>query len=147
MERFNNMIFRMKRLIFVFSILLIATVSCEKADCNGDLDGMWQLTSWTRLGNGQEVANKYSSIFWHFKLNLMKFEKKNTSFFYLARFQHKEDSLFIGEVHQTPFDSIVSLDSLASYGVEGKGRFKVEALDGKHMVLRDENNRLAFRKY
>lgn len=133
--------------LFIILFALVVISACEKVDCNGDLDGMWQLTSWQDLKTGQQVADKHSKIFWHVKLALMQFNKSTEATYYLAHFRHTSDSLFVKDVYQSPHDTPASLDALAPYGVEADGKFHVEQLSGSRMVLRTVNHRLTFRKF
>ena len=48
---------------------------CDKWDCNGDLDGMWQLTEW-RDKNNVVKATKQDMIFYSFQLQMASFRKK-----------------------------------------------------------------------
>ena len=41
--------------------MLIAMTSCNKWDCNGDLDGMWQLTEWRDKDNAVKISESFRS--------------------------------------------------------------------------------------
>ncbi len=135
----------MKHLISTL-IVLISLAACHHSD-NGDLDGMWQLTSRVELPSGEQTADKHSRIYWYVQMDLMKLEDKNLDTFHLAHFRHTADSLKIEKVYQSPFDSIVPIKKLAHYGVEPDGKFRIETLDADRLVLRNEKRILTFRKY
>lgn len=140
----------MKALIKLSILLLYATalVSCDKVDDNGDLGGMWQLTEWKNSTDGSIVATKQDAIFYSVQLDLMKFSRNNDiSNYHLARFSHKGDSLFVGEVYARPNDNQVSIAELGKYGVPASGAFAIEELSAKNMVLRSKEAVLRFRKY
>lgn len=136
-------------LLFTFLLLLpLLTGSCDKMDCNGQLDGNWQLTRWEDRNSGSIMADNYTGIYYCVKLNLIKISylqgDKRT---FLTRFSHRNDSLFIGEVYMAPFDEIVSCDSLAECGVEPDGKFRIEVLNSTRMILSNPRSILTFRKY
>lgn len=133
--------------LFIILLALVVISACEKVDCNGDLDGMWQLTSWEDINSGQQVADKQSKIFWHVKLTLMQFNKSTEATYYLAYFSHTPDSLFVREVYRSPHDTPTSLVELKPYGVEADGKFSIEQLSSSRMVLKSINHCLTFRKF
>ena len=136
----------MKKL-FVFMLLPILFVACNKMDDNGDFGGMWQMTEWKQLSDGKIVADKYNGIYWSVQLDLMKFGLGHSTGFYLARFKRTADSLLIGTVYLPPKDDIVGYDAVASYGVPDDGKFAIEKLSKQTLVLRSKEAVLTFRKY
>ena len=136
----------MKReILAVIFIFIIA--SCAKNDCNGDLDGTWQLISWQSVDGTHQVADKTSGIYWHIKLSLVKMHKPSESLYYLSYFKYTSDSLFIGNTYRSPYDEPASLTELAPYGVPDDGKYRIEKLDDDYLQLRSSINRLSFRKY
>ena len=133
-----------------FASILIATavmcgvISCDKVEDNGDFAGMWQLTEWKHLPDGQIVADKYNGIYYSVQLDLMAFNGKSQ---YLARFRRTADSLFIGTVYHGPKDDIVGYEELAPYGVPSDGKFAIDKLTRSALVLRSDTAQLTFRKY
>ena len=122
----------MKALQITILLCLVMMWSCDKADDNGALGGMWQLTEWKTVPDGNVVATKEDAIFYSVQLDLMKFSRNNDiSTYHLARFSHKGDSLFVGKAYARPLE---------------KGGFAIE-LSSKHMVLRSKEAVLKFRKY
>ena len=140
----------MIRLIFSMFFLVVALVSCDKMDCNGKLDGNWQLTEWRDIVSGDVVADNTSGIFYTVKLELIQFKSNAAGYYpYLAYFDHKGDSLIIGDVfhNQANTDSLVTLGDLAQFGDDGSGRFLIRDLSSDRLVLTNRQNRLTFRKY
>lgn len=136
----------------VFTKILIATAlvcgitSCDKVEDNGSFAGMWQLTEWKHLPDGEIVADKYSkpALYYSVQLDLMAFNGRSQ---YLARFRRTADSLFIGTVYHGPKDDIVGYDELAEYGVPGDGKFAIDKLSRSSLVLRSDTAQLTFRKF
>lgn len=137
----------MKKFLFISIICLIACTSCDKIDNNGDFGGMWQMTEWKQLSDGEIIADKYDGIYWNVQLDLMKFGLGHSTGFYLARFKKTSDSLFIGTIYLPPKDDIVGYDAVMSYGVPADGKFAIEKLTKQALVLRSNEAILTFRKY
>lgn len=140
----------MKRILYLFFCLAALPAlfaACDKMDCNGDLDGTWQLTQWINRADGRLVANNDTGIYYYVKLDLMKMRHINRSRQNLMRFRHEGDSLFIGEVYLPPFDSILSREHLDVFGVEPDGKFGIDVLNCDRMVLSTPRSLLIFRKY
>lgn len=138
------------RTLFKTSILLLTlliTLGCDKMDKNGKLDGTWQLKEWTDIKSGNILATNENGIYYYVKLDLIKFRIVNKDPTYLSRFKYTGDSLFIGEVYMSPFDSIVDASYLKDFGVLPDGRFSIEKLTNATMILSNDLYRLSFRKY
>ena len=147
--------------------MLALATGCQKTDTNGPLDGMWQLTSLEDLGRHETLLDKHDSIYWHFKLQLMKAEKIGYQPF-LNTFRHAGDSLFVLEARKRPFDTLVGaavptmapdpdveggqtvvhgFAALRHLGFPLNGKFRVEALSDDRMILSCGDSLLTFRKY
>ncbi len=141
----------MKDLQKLLYIMLIATTlfSCEgKHNCNGDLDGNWQLTSWESNIDGSIKATNKDGIYYAVSLSLIKIWKTtNSNGYYLSDFERKNDSLFFTRIYASPFDSIVSFKDLKDYGMGDDGKFKIIKLNSNALVLSNRENTLTFRKY
>lgn len=140
----------MKKIPIIILLILsfsLSFVRCDKVDDNGDFGGMWQMTEWKRISDGEILANKYSRIYWSVQLNLMKFGVNHSSGVYLARFKRTADSLFIGTIYLPPKDDIVDYSALASFGVPDDGKFAVEKLSYSELVLSSKEAILTFRKF
>lgn len=138
----------------IFLLLAVTSIiisSCDKKDCNGDLDGMWQLTLWTSPA-GDTVATKENMIFYSVQLQMMKFQKTSyPEFSMMSSFENFGSSIRIydpivykGGGH----DSIYSMDTLGCIGVPLDGIMKIDSLTGDRLVLSSiSEGRLHFRKY
>ena len=134
----------MKKIIFTLLLLPLLLTGCDKMEDNGDFAGQWQLTEWKNLADGQIVADKTTGIYYCVQLDLMSFQYKKQ---YLARFRRTSDSLFIGTVYYGSKDEIVGYDQLADCGVPANGKFAIDRLTRKALVLRSDDAVLTFRKY
>ena len=111
----------MKRLfyILIFFVATLLITSCDKWDCNGDLDGMWQLTEWRDKENNL-IATKDDMIFYSFQLQMAS----------------------DGHDKEQPM-SILSI-----VGVPEDGIFHIDVLTGGTMKLKTNTQEtLVFRKY
>lgn len=134
-------------LVFLFVFVSNLFVCCDKMDDNGAFGGMWQMTEWKHIPDGEILADKYSGIYWSVQLDLMQFGLGHTTGFFLARFKRTSDSLFIGTVYSRPNDDIVGYDAIAKYGVPNDGKFAIDKLSHSALVLRSKDAVLTFRKY
>jgi hypothetical protein len=124
----------MKRIaILLFG--LIALVSCQKEDENGDLGGFWKLQQIELSENDSVINTRSESRFWAVQLNLIKVGDAK------GRFQHVGDSLYIQMITQT--------SKLEDYGLFNPKdeRFKVLHLDRNGMVLKSEKAILTLKKF
>ena len=111
--------------MLVTAAMLLA--GCNKWDCNGDLDGMWQLTEWRDKDN-KVKATKQNMIFYSFQLQMAIFDPIE----------------YAGSGH----DNILPMSVLAPFGVPADGIFHVQTLTGSTMMLTTNNQDvLTFRKY
>lgn len=124
----------MKKNLFILFIL-ISTLSCQKEDKNGDLDGFWKLQEIAK-DDGDICNTKEENLFWRVQLDLIQIGNC------FGRFQHTSDSLFIQMID-------VSGRTLIDYGIykAEDERFAVEQLGKKSMVLKSNYARLSFRKF
>lgn len=141
--------------------------SCQKTDTNGPLDGMWQLTSLQLKSSNTELNDKNDSIYWHFKLQLMKVERLG---YYpcLNTFRHTADSLHVLRSYLRPYDRLIGADvptettddagnpvvvagfsdpRLKQAGMAGDGKFRIEVADGDRLILSRGDSILTFRRY
>lgn len=132
--------------------MTVLIVSCDnKRDVNGDLGGMWQLLKWENKEG--TVKTKEDKIYYCIQLNLIKFEDMSEigSGFY-GYFHHSSDSLIIYRIVENgnpshPSDTLVSLEKLGKFGVPNDGRFHIDLLTSKNLILSNSNRVLTFRKY
>ena len=146
-KRANNMF--KQAIVALISVLLF---SCDKVDCNGDLDGQWQMIEWTSP-NGEFVGNNEMQIYYSFQLQMMGFQRLSATNNGRQRssFDNQGSSIRIYdpiEYQGHGHDKILSMDVLSRYGVPSDGMMKIEHLSPQKMVLSStEKGRLTFRKY
>ena len=143
----------MKKILYFIVLLLFTSViaSCNKRDCNGDLDGMWQLVEW-KDPEGVVVATKEDMIFYSVQLQMMNFKKLTPpEFNYNSSFRKLDDGIqvydpiqYIGGGH----DQIMDMSVLGPVGVPADGIIKIEGLTSQDLVLSSPSKGiLKFRKY
>lgn len=143
----------MKKLLNVFAIVMAVCLasSCDKTDCNGDLDGMWQMMLWTD-SQGDTIATKDEMIFYSFQLQMMQLKRLSEPSLNLnAMFENKGNAIRVynpqyykGGGH----DEILGMEVLQPVGVPHDGIMQIVSLSGGEMTLRsDEYGTLKFRKY
>ena len=139
----------------LYILALVAAVlsmsSCDKKDCNGDLDGMWQLTEWRGADNTVK-ATKQDMIFYSFQLQMSSFQKnRNGSLFIRALLKVSPDQItiynpfdYVGDSH----DEVRPMSILSVVGVPEDGIFHIVSLTGSSMLLKtNDGELLTFRKY
>lgn len=128
--------------------------SCDKKDCNGPLDGMWQLTLWTQQ-NGERLdtlATKENMIFYSFQLQMMKVANKCNGVSYFAIFENHGDMVrvydpFTVDVENPGHDKMFPMSELLVFGIPEDGHLDVEHLTSKELILKSSCGRMTFRKY
>ena len=140
-----------KLYIFVFAAMLMAMTSCDKKDCNGDLDGMWQLTEW-RDKNDAVKATKEDMIFYSFQLQMASFRMQSDNIFFLrTMLEDSPECIRIynpAEYAGNKHDMILPMSVLSVVGVPEDGIFWVQTLTSSTMVLKTNSQEtLTFRKY
>lgn len=142
----------MNKIVYILlAILSFCVVSCDKIPENGDLDGNWQLLTIEEHNSGEVVSVKEQKVFWAVQLKLIAYKGADNS--YLSRFVYDGDSLFLYNFYRhTRYEDYLLTDSstteLEKLGIHGiSGRFAVESLDKKRMVLNSNDSRLVFRKF
>ena len=144
----------MLRRSFIFMLVAVAMTAitgCDKWDCNGDLDGMWQLTEW-RDKSDKVKATKQDMIFYSFQLQMASFRKQSgKQFFIRTSMKASPEQIQIYdpiEYEGNRHDKIQPMSVLSVVGVPEDGIMRVEVLTGSTMVLRTSNEDvLTFRKY
>lgn len=141
-----------KILYFIILLAFVAGITgCNKQDCNGDLDGMWQLVEW-KDPEGTIVATGEDMIFYSVQLQMMNFKKLTpVGLNYNASFKRTDAGIqvydpvkYIGGGH----DQIMDMSVLASVGVPSDGIMKIEGLSSQELVLSSQaKGTLRFRKY
>ena len=143
----------MKKFIYIL-ILFVATLtitSCDKWDCNGDLDGMWQLTEW-RDNENNVKATKDDMIFYSFQLQMASFRKLSEENYYVSsmlevgseQIRIYNPAIYDGDGH----DKLLPMSILSIVGVPKDGIFHIDVLTGSTMKLKTNTQEtLVFRKY
>lgn len=133
------------------AVAMSAITGCNKWDCNGDLDGMWQLTEW-RDEAGHVKATKEKMIFYSFQLQMASFRKQSGNHFFIRtsmkaspeQIQIYDPIEYAGNGH----DEIQPMSLLSVVGVPEDGILRIEVLTGSTMVLKTSGaDVLTFRKY
>ena len=143
----------MKKVIHILILVLLAMAitGCNKKDCNGDLDGLWQLTQW-RDKNNTVKATKEDMIFYAFQLQMASFRKlSGEDFFMRSSLKVSPEQIciynpieYLGNGH----DEIKPMSILSPVGVPEDGIFWILVLDDSTMELKTNNDDvLIFRKY
>lgn len=130
----------------------MAMTGCNKWDCNGDLDGMWQLTEW-RDKDDNVKATKQDMIFYSFQLHMASFRRHTSKVqsFIRTSMEASPEQIriydpieYVGNGH----DEIQPMSVLSSYGVPEDGTFLIQVLTGSTMELKTNGQDvLTFRKY
>ena len=128
---------KFKNGFLIFAILL--TVSCQKADDNGELGAFWKLFEVEYHSDASKSDHRQQSLFLAVQLNLMQFSCNGLHY---ARFQHQGDSLFIQIIGDAD-DGF-----LENFGLDGPElRFSIEKLNRNSLVLKSEYSTLYFKKF
>lgn len=102
--------------------------------------------------DGEVVAGKEMKLYYSFQLQMMMFQRLSyPNATILSSFENRKADIrvydpikYIGAGH----DSILSMDTLSTFGVPVDGVMKVERLTGNTLVLSSgETGTLTFRKY
>ena len=144
----------MKKRAYILFILVAAVMSltsCDKWDCNGDLDGMWQLTEWRDKDNNIK-ATKEDLIFYSFQLQMASFRKQSDGDFYMSsmlevspdQIRIYNPAVYGGDGH----DKIKEMSRLSIVGVPEDGIFLIQVLTSSMMELKTNGEEtLVFIKY
>lgn len=139
--------------IVVSAVAAFVFASCElDTSSNGDLDGMWRLAQVDTLATSGVNRMEGEKKYWMFQYSLLQLEDKaGNAGSVLLRFEHNGNALrlydsyaYDREEGDKPLDDP---SVMAPYGVNALDEtFTIEALDGRRMVLSNEELRLSFRK-
>lgn len=145
----------MKRRFYIFGfvavVLTMVMTGCNKKDCNGDLDGMWQLTEWRDKDNVVK-ATKQDMIFYSFQLQMACFRKQTGDNFNLQNTSLKVSPgqiyIYNPIVYSNGHDNVQPMSVLSPFGVPEDGIFLIQVLTSSTMQLRTNGQDvLTFRKY
>lgn len=147
----------------IYAILILFALpfvtACEDFhENNGDFGGMWQLTEW-RNAEGTTLATNDDGIYYSVHRSIIQYkhfvsgeekDKNETDYSkrYFSLFKHTADSLIVYNfVNALDESKLVEMASMKEFGIPLDGRFHIDHLDAKKMILSYEGNTLCFRKY
>ncbi len=141
---------------FVCSIFIMCLFSCDKVPMNGDLDGMWKLTSIQVLSDVRDTREP--ATFMCIQLHLTEWRRERAQYF--SHFTHEGDSLFFydfahASLHRSQADdnkwiTAAEMESgqMDAWGIHNlDARYKVRELDGEALVLQKNDTILFFKKF
>ncbi|MBQ9204161.1 MAG: lipocalin-like domain-containing protein [Prevotella sp.] len=142
-----------------YHILICICVSSILASChivmsdNGDLDGLWQLTTVEDLQRDSVYDGRDSEVTWAFQDNLLYMRSIEREVY--CRFRHAGSQLvisspyasgrFVAQHDDIPLTDTTQLNVFGIYHIDEY--FDILQLDGSNMRLQSSRMRLCFRKY
>ena len=144
----------MRKLLYIFTMLLMLAACDIHTSNNGDLDGYWQLRSVDTLSSGMSCDMRDSMLFWSFQGNLLHVrdnkEEKLDKVFMRFTLSDKVMTLTNPIIDLRDSSDLVLTDttSLRHYGIHDMPEtLKVVTLNSSTMILENRVLRLNFRKY
>ena len=142
----------MKRILYIFSTLLLF-YSCDiESSKNGNLDGFWHLERVDTISTSGSLDLSQEKLFWAFQKDLLQLRGDEQEFY--LRFNHHDNYLDLSDPRlrdrekDDPAISISTMYLILPYGInEEEESFQVVTLDNDNMVLRNQNLQLWFRKF
>lgn len=144
----------MRKLLYIFTMLLMLAACEIHTSNNGDLDGYWQLRSVDTLSSGMSCDMRDSMLFWSFQDNLLHVrdnkEEKLDKVFMRFTLSDKVMTLTNPIIDLRDSSDLVLTDTtfLRHYGIHDMPEtLKVVTLNSSTMILENRVLRLNFRKY
>lgn len=144
----------MRKLLYIFTMLLMLAACDIHTSNNGDLDGYWQLRSVDTLSSGMSCDMRDSMLFWSFQDNLLHVrdnkEEKLDKVFMRFTLSDKVMTLTNPIIDLRDSSDLVLTDTtfLRHYGIHDMPEtLKVVTLNSSTMILENRVLRLNFRKY
>lgn len=144
----------MRKLLYIFTMLLMLAACDIHTSNNGDLDGYWQLRSVDTLSSGMSCDMRDSMLFWSFQDNLLHVrdnkEEKLDKVFMRFTISDKVMTLTNPIIDLRDSSDLVLTDTtfLRHYGIHDMPEtLKVVTLNSSTMILENRVLRLNFRKY
>ena len=144
----------MRKLLYIFTMLLMLAACDIHTSNNGDLDGYWQLRSVDTLSSGMSCDMRDSMLFWSFQGNLLHVrdnkEEKLDKVFMRFTLSDKVMTLTNPIIDLRDSSDLVLTDTtfLGHYGIHDMPEtLKVVTLNSSTMILENRVLRLNFRKY
>lgn len=148
--RIKRKIIVKRRLYYILALLslLMVVTGCDKRDCNGDLDGMWQMLEWRDKENVVK-ATKDDMIFYSFQLQMADFRKVGNEIRTSLKVTPEQIIIYDPIIYKgNGHDGILLMSELSSFGVPEDGIMWIQVLTGSRMELKTNNQDiLIFRKY
>ena len=139
-----------RRLYYILALLslLMVVTGCDKRDCNGDLDGMWQMLEWRDKENVVK-ATKDDMIFYSFQLQMADFSKVGNEIRTSLKVTPEQIIIYDPIIYKgNGHDGFLPMSELSSFGVPEDGIMWIQVLTGSRMELKTNNQDiLIFRKY
>ncbi len=135
----------MKRLnyyILTVAIFAISLTGCRVAPTNGDLDGLWQITSLVinETGEEQQPDQLYYAIY----RNLIQL-KHGGGIITTGELVKTDNQLHINFPYLTTQESVAAINNLGINSATPV--FTIAQLNSKHMVLASDYATISFRKF
>lgn len=144
----------MRKLLYIFTMLLMLAACDIHTSNNGDLDGYWQLRSVDTLSSGMSCDMRDSMLFWSFQGKLLHVrdnkEEKLDKVFMRFTLSDKVMTLTNPIIDLRDSSDLVLTDTtfLRHYGIHDMPEtLKVVTLNSSTMILENRVLRLNFRKY
>lgn len=147
-----------KMICCLWSVILLLTAfsACEKSE-NGDLDGMWMLTTMDSIQSNRSMQVRQRRITWSFQAKLLQFFNYNNDSWkkvIMARFNNDGTHLIIFDpfiYERMDGDIPLTADSvqyLAPHCINSvPDTFDIEKLNKNSLIISDDVLRLKFEKY
>ena len=141
--------------LFILSLFTLLLNSCDKVPINGDLDGLWQLTTIQTPESTRDV--KSTRAYLSIQLHLSQWDNNGTTFY--AHFVHEGDSIrFYDFAHaslhrdKNDDDDWITEEEMRggimdAWGIHSRdARYRTRQLDSDALVLERADTVLYFRK-
>lgn len=143
----------MRKLLYIFIVLMMYAACDIHTSDNGDLDGYWQLRSVDTLSTGGTCDMRDSMRFWSFQANILHVRDNHDKIRkVLMRFNITDNVMILSDpiIDLRDSSDIVFTDTtiLWHYGIHDVPEtLKVITLNSSTMVLENRVLRLNLRKY
>ncbi len=135
----------MKRILFLFIITMFLVISCSKVPINGDLDGMWKMTSMEWKDGTTTSPNR---IFFCFELNCIQVSNKgNNSCSYIG-LMNKDDNTIRVDKFKNHSGEEQNGECLKQFGIlETPTEFNIEKINHSKLIIKSKDCILYFTKF
>lgn len=139
-------------------ISLLLLIACDKVPVNGDLDGMWQLTTISTPDSTADVSA--TRVYTSFQLNLVQWNDYSANLTYYSHFRHTGDSLFFYDFAHISHHAVdnnqdewITADEMDAGLFDAWGihhidaRYRILQLDSRTLRLQQADTTLTWRKF